>query len=62
VLSPTEYSSGTSIKGSKRIYKKGGKSIRDVLYMCATNAKHTNEDWKQLFERLKVNGKLGNKY
>jgi transposase len=58
-LSPTEYSSGTSIKGSNRIYKKGGKPIRDVLYMCAMNAKQTNEACKQLFDRLKANGKTG---
>ena len=58
-LSPTEYSSGTSIKGSNRIYKKGGKPIRDVLYMCAMNAKQTNEACKLLFDRLKANGKSG---
>jgi transposase len=58
-LSPTEYSSGTSIKGNSRIYKKGGKVIRDVLYMCAMNAKQTNTACKQLFDRLKANGKTG---
>ena len=58
-LSPTEYSSGTSIKGSNKIYKKGGKIIRDVLYMCAMNAKQTNIACKQLFDRLKANGKTG---
>ena len=58
-LSPTEYSSGSSIKGSGRIYKRGGKAIRDVLYMCAMNAKLTNPACHQLFERLKANGKTG---
>jgi transposase len=58
-LSPTEYSSGTSIRGNNRIYKKGGKPIRDVLYMCAMNAKQNNEACKQLFERLKSKGKTG---
>ena len=58
-LSPTEYSSGRSIKGSGRIYKRGGKAIRDVLYMCAMNAKLTNPACQQLFERLKANGKTG---
>jgi len=58
-LSPTEYSSGSSIKGNNRIYKKGGKAIRDVLYMCAMNAKQTNLACKQLFDRLKANGKTG---
>ena len=32
-LSPTEYSSGSSIHGKPRIYKRGGKNLRDVLYM-----------------------------
>ena len=41
-LSPTEYSSGTSIQGKPRIYKKGGKNLRDVLYMCSMNAIKTN--------------------
>ncbi|MBI1342506.1 MAG: transposase [Terrimonas sp.] len=58
-LSPTEYSSGSSIKGDNRIYKKGGIAIRDVLYMCAMNAKKCNVACKQLFERLKANGKTG---
>ena len=58
-LSPTEYSSGSSIKGNNRIYKKGGKVIRDVLYMCAMNAKQTNVACKHLFDRLKANGKTG---
>ena len=34
-LSPTQYSSGSSIQGKPRIYKRGGKSLRDVLYMCS---------------------------
>lgn len=58
-LSPTEYSSGTSIKGSARICKKGGKPLRDVLYMCAMNAKQTNLACKQLYDRLRANGKTG---
>ena len=58
-LSPTEYSSGTSIKGSGRIYKRGGKAMRDVLYMCAMNAKLTNPACQQLFQRLKDSGKSG---
>lgn len=58
-LSPTEYSSGTSIKGSSHICKRGGKPLRDVLYMCAMNAKQTNEACKQLYDRLRANGKTG---
>ena len=58
-LSPTEYSSGTSIHGKSRIYKRGGKNLRDVLYMCAMNAIKTNVACKALYERLRAKGKTG---
>ena len=58
-LSPTEYSSGSSIHGKSRIYKRGGKNLRDVLYMCAMNAIKTNTACKALYERLRANGKTG---
>ncbi|HLK27925.1 MAG TPA: IS110 family transposase [Puia sp.] len=58
-LSPTEYNSGSSIHGKSRIYKKGGKNLRDVLYMCAMNAIKTNPACKTLYQRLKSNGKPG---
>ena len=58
-LSPTEYSSGSSIHGKARIYKRGGKNLRDVLYMCAMNAIKTNAACKTLYERLRANGKTG---
>jgi transposase len=58
-LAPTEYSSGSSIQGKPRIYKRGGKNIRDVLYMCSMNAMKTNAACKALYERLRANGKTG---
>lgn len=58
-LSPTEFSSGSSIHGKARIYKRGGKNLRDVLYMCAMNAIKTNVACKALYERLRANGKTG---
>jgi transposase len=58
-LSPTEYSSGSSIHGKPKIYKRGGKYLRDVLYMCAMNAIKTNTACKILYERLRSNGKSG---
>ena len=58
-LSPREYTSGSSINGRPRICKKGGKPIRDVLYMCAMNAIKTNTACKALYERLRTNGKSG---
>ena len=58
-LSPTQYSSGTSIQGKARIYKRGGKNLRDVLYMCSMNAIKNNTACKVLYERLRANGKTG---
>ena len=58
-LSPTEYSSGSSIHGKSRIYKRGGKNLRDVLYMCSMNAIKTNPACKALYDRLRANGKTG---
>lgn len=58
-LSPTEYSSGTSIQGKPKICKRGGKPLRDVLYMCAMNAMKTNPACKALYERLRAKGKSG---
>lgn len=58
-LSPTEYSSGSSIQGKSRIYKRGGKNLRDVLYMCSMSAMKTNPACKALYDRLRANGKTG---
>ena len=58
-LSTRQYDSGTSIKSRHVICKKGGKPIRDVLYMCAMNAIKTNTACKALYERLKAKGKPG---
>ena len=58
-LAPSEYSSGTSIHSKSRIYKRGGKNLRDVLYMCSMNAIKTNPACKALYERLRANGKTG---
>jgi transposase len=58
-LAPTQYSSGSSIQGKPRIYKRGGKNLRDVLYMCSMNAMKTNTACKALYERLRAKGKTG---
>lgn len=56
-LSPTEYRSGTSIRGRVRICKQGGKQLRHILYMCALNAKKTNAHCRALYDRLVEKGK-----
>jgi len=58
-LASTQYSSGTSIQGKPRIYKRGGKNLRDVLYMCSMNAMKTNTTCKALYDRLRANEKTG---
>lgn len=58
-LAPTQYSSGSSIQGKPKICKRGGKNLRDVLYMCSMNAMKTNTACKALYERLRAKGKTG---
>lgn len=56
-LSPREFSSGSSIRGRSKICKQGGKTLRNILYMCSLNAIKTNHVCKQLYERLVAKGK-----
>ena len=56
-LSPREFSSGSSIRTRSRICKQGGKTLRNILYMCSLNAIKTNKTCKQLYERLVAKGK-----
>lgn len=56
-LSPTEFSSGSSIYSRTRISKRGGKQLRNILYMCALNAKATNRHCRELYDRLVAKGK-----
>jgi transposase len=54
---PRIYESGTSIKGKGHITKMGNRYMRKLLYMCAWTAKKNNKQCKQMYERLKENGK-----
>ena len=58
-LSPRIYESGTSIKGRARICKMGMGKMRQLLYMCAMNAKRANKACKDLYDRLIEKGKSG---
>lgn len=58
-LSTTEYSSKNSIQGKPGIYKRGGKNLRDMLYICPMNAIKANTAYKALYQRLRANGKTG---
>ena len=56
-LDPVMRESGTSIKGKSRISKAGGRMYRGSLFMAAMVATRHNEKMKQLYNRLKKNGK-----
>ncbi len=56
-LSPREFSSGSSIRGRSKICKQGGKTLRNILYMCSLSAIKTNHVCRQLYERLVAKGK-----
>lgn len=58
-ISPTTYSSGTSIKGKGGIAKMGGGRIRQLLYLGSLTAKSCNKDCRALYERMKAAGKPG---
>jgi transposase len=51
-LTPTEYTSGTSVHKKSRISKCGSAYVRNKLYMAALNASRYNKQCKELYERL----------
>lgn len=56
-LSPTEKSSGSSVRGSSRISKQGNPKIRNLLFMCSFNACKTNKACRELYQRIVAKGK-----
>tara|TARA_B100000508_G_scaffold139254_1_gene136865 strand:- start:301 stop:1284 length:984 start_codon:yes stop_codon:yes gene_type:complete len=56
-LSPTERSSGSSVRGSRRISKAGNPVVRNRLFMCSFTACQCNPQCKALYERLVAKGK-----
>jgi len=56
-ICPSPYESGTSVKGSGRISKRGNTLARKTLYMAALSAVQYNPFAKQQYERLVNNGK-----
>lgn len=56
-ISPTTYSSGTSVKGKGGIAKMGKGRMRQLLYLCSWTAKRSNKECKALNDRLKEAGK-----
>ncbi len=56
-LVPTEWQSGSSIKGRSRMSKAGSASLRQLLYMPAIVAVRRNPHIRALYERLLASGK-----
>ena len=56
-LAPTEYTSGTSIKGKRKISKMGNPLVRKKLYMCSLQASRYNKSCMDLYNRLLAKGK-----
>ena len=58
-LSPTEYTSGDTVRGRKSINKKGCSAMRSLLFNCARSAIQHNSICKELYQRLLEKGKNG---
>ena len=56
-LAPTEHTSGTSIKGKRKISKMGNPLVRKKLYMCSLQASRYNKSCVDLYQRLLAKGK-----
>ncbi len=56
-ISPTTYSSGTSVRGRGGIAKMGQGRMRQLLYLCSWTAKRCNNACQALYDRLKAAGK-----
>jgi transposase len=56
-LSPRIYESGTSVKGRAKICKMGMSKVRALLYVCSWSAIKCNQACKEMYDRLKANGK-----
>jgi len=58
-LSPTEFSSGATVKGRSFITKRGSSKVRALLFNCARSAMRYNKNCKELYQRLLEKGKNG---
>jgi len=56
-ITPTERSSGSSVRGKSRISKVGNKRLRNLLFMCSFTACQHNKACKDQFDRIVNKGK-----
>jgi len=58
-LSPTEFSSGSSVRGRSSITKNGSAKARALLFNCARSAMRYNLNCKAIYQRIIQKGKNG---
>ena len=56
-ICPTHYQSGSSVKGKSTMARRGDPHLRSLLYMATLSAIRHNRTCRELYERLKANGK-----
>jgi len=56
-LSPSEHSSGTSVRRPGKISRIGNQRLRSILYMCALSAKRNNKALADFVRRMADTGK-----
>jgi transposase len=56
-VAPFEYSSGSSVKGRTKVHPLADKKMKSLLNMCALNAKRSDVEIKQYFDRKVGEGK-----
>ena len=56
-LSPSEHSSGSSVRRPGKISRIGNQRLRGILYMCALSAKRTNKAMADFVRRMAEAGK-----
>jgi transposase len=56
-LCPRIFQSGTSVRGKSRICKMGMGRARALLYLCAMTARKGNRACRELYDRMRLNGK-----
>jgi transposase len=56
-ITPTTGELGSSIRGRARISKVGNKKLRNLLFLCSSNACKHNKTCRKLYEHIVKKGK-----
>lgn len=57
-MSPSQWESGTSVRGKPRLCKQGSTRVRAALYLAASAAVRFNPDMRAFYDRLLAQGKV----